>query len=461
MLRLNPKKLETRELSIDDIGTLYFHENRVFRAINDSHIHLVKELFQRGFLKEIVEAGYFPKTWVSDVEIEGYSLVVEHELIPNWNYSYEWSFTMLQDAALLVLDLNIIAQKYGFQMMDGHALNVVFRENKPCYVDLGSFIFASDNNTWVGYSIIQKSFYVPLVLWSKNMQKTAVNILLMREYFPRHEYIKIVHPILSLFNFNWIQKLQSNLERLVAASENQIQAKLEINNAVLNMLLFIKKIFFQKFSAQRLRRKVKRLKAPKKKTLWTEYHNNTKPMHDYRFQRLTEMINKLTNASTLIEIATNQGRFSKHLIENTNIKSIIASDYDETAIDILYKNKPNKILPLVYDIVRPMTRKPDSYFYSRMKSDICLALAISHHLLLSQNISIDYLFQSLQKLSNKYVIVEFMPMGLFSGDITKIPPVPDYYTTDWFKIKFKEYFTLITDELLEKNRHVFVGRLKD
>ena len=89
-----------------------------------------------------------------------------------------------------------------------------------------------------------------------------------------------------------------------------------------------------------------------------------------------------------------------------------------------------------------------------------MALALTHHLILSHNIDIDYIFKSMRALTTKYIIIEFMPLGLYDGKTPTTPKVPPYYTAQWFRNNFEKYFFLITDEQLEVNRHLFVGKAK-
>ncbi|WP_432772788.1 hypothetical protein [Francisella salimarina] len=140
MTKIYKKDCTTVELSVDPHGDLFFYKNRVFRAINEEYVCDVKNMFSSGFIDELNRKELFPKSWISDVQIEDYNLVIEHEKIEHWNYPYEWSFDMLKDAGLTILEVNEIANKYGYQIFDGHANNVVFNMNKPQYIDLGSFI---------------------------------------------------------------------------------------------------------------------------------------------------------------------------------------------------------------------------------------------------------------------------------------------------------------------------------
>lgn len=92
-----------------------------------------------------------------------------------------------------------------------------------------------------------------------------------------------------------------------------------------------------------------------------------------------------------------------------------------------------------------------------VKSDIVMALAVTHHLILTQQYQINDIFNTLKSYSNKYVFVEFMPLGLWNGHNN--PTVPDWYTVDWFKEHFEKYFKLLKIDHYEKNRILFIGEI--
>ena len=137
--QLKSNNLRTVEFSIDTVGKLFFCKDRVLRAINQPYVDQVQEMFNGGMIQELIDKELFVNSWISVTKIEGYNLVIEHEYIEFWNYPYEWSFNMLKDAAILVLDVNSVANKYGYELFDVHAFNVVYDMSRPKYVDLGSF----------------------------------------------------------------------------------------------------------------------------------------------------------------------------------------------------------------------------------------------------------------------------------------------------------------------------------
>jgi len=458
------KDCKTVELSVDLQSNLFFCRDRVFRAINSDYIDEVKEMFKSGFIDEVIEKKLFPKTWISEEQIENYALVIEHEYINHWNYPYEWSFSMLKDAAQTVLDINRIANKYGYEIMDGHSYNVVFNMNKPQYIDLGSFIKKSDTkNNWSSYRIFYNHFYIPLDLWSNNYSNIARNIFLMEDDFNEIEFLRFKYKLLNkVIKTQFIIQLINNSHRLALSSYSKINIKLKNKTFKKHIALLLFKLLKNSYTSNRIEQKILKLHKPIEKSMWNDYHNDIIPEKNERFIRIKEIINSLTDVTSAIELASNQGKFAKFILDNTHIKQIIATDYDKEAVDIMYINNKNSenFLPLLFDFVRTNGRKYDEHIYTRIKSDLVIALAVTHHLLLTQNISIEFIFKTMKRLTNKYIIVEFMPIGLYGGNIDTVPSLPNYYNLDWFKDNFNLHFDLILDEKLEFNRHLFVGRLK-
>src|SRR5690606_16755230 len=52
--------------------------------------------------------------------------VLEHPVRPVWSYPYEWSFSMLRDAALLQLDLLAVALEHDLSCKDATPFNIQF-----------------------------------------------------------------------------------------------------------------------------------------------------------------------------------------------------------------------------------------------------------------------------------------------------------------------------------------------
>ena len=459
MIKLERKNIKEVRISIDEMGKVYFYNNRVLIVINEDYIHVVKEIFESGFLNKLIELELFPMTWiVDDIKISGYNFIVEHKTVKYWNYPYEWSFNMLKDAALVLLEVNNIANQFGFELIDTHFNNVVFDRTKPKFFDLGGFEVIKDKSIWKGYIGFYDHFYATLYLWSNGYVNSARNITLMNICFSQDEFFKIKHPIIYT---KAVSKMFLNIRRLAMTSSYKIESK--FNNIIIKKILFIIKKFIQsKFTGSALEDKVKKLNYYKGSSTWGDYHTNIDVEREKRFQRVLEIICTFKDANTLVEVASNQGKFASYVSSNSHLENIIATDYDEEAVDTMYLNNRNStnLVPFIFDFIRPNGRILDKPIQDRIKSDIVMALALTHHLILSQNIDIDYILKSMRALTNKYIIIEFMPLGLYDSKLHITPKVPTYYTTQWFKDNFEKYFFLITDEQLEVNRHLFVGKTK-
>jgi hypothetical protein len=91
----------------------------------------------------------------------------------------------------------------------------------------------------------------------------------------------------------------------------------------------------------------------------------------------------------------------------------------------------------------------------RFKADIAIALALSHHLILSQKYDLTDIFSNLASYTRKYALIEFMPLGLWTTG--QVPNVPEWYTKEWFKKGFERYFNVLLEEKIAENNILFVG----
>lgn len=461
------EELKTLEFSIDQICTLFFYGDRVVRGVNSEYIEQVNDMMSGGMLDELITKKLFVKTWISDLKIEGFDLVIEHENIEFWNYPYEWSFSMLQDAANTVLDCNEVANKYGYELFDVHAFNVVFNMAQPVYVDFGSFIKVDTRNgkAWTGFNNFYNSFYMPLYLYNKGFSDLSNSIYLYNGFFSDKDLFLLRHKYSTFLGSSIgdkLFKLHNGKRRLSAARYSRVIDKYGKHNKI-DLILKLKRTFQNLYSTNKARKIIKSVSKSRVDSYWKDYHNDKKPSEDRRFLRITEVIkNNLKDGKSLIELASNQGKFANFVLENTQITKLIATDYDKNALDHIYKRNQGRedVLPLLYDFVRPNNRSNTRIVSDRIEGDIVMALAVTHHLILTQDVGLSHIFNVLESITSKYIIVEFMPLGLYSGDMNNIPPVPEFYTLEWFKEAFSDKFEYILDEEVDINRHLFVGRLK-
>src|SRR5262249_54457679 len=78
----------------------------------------------------------------------------------------EWSFSQLQDAALLTLDVQRSALAFGMSLKDCSAYNIQFRAGQPVFIDTLSFETYREGEPWVAYRQFCQHFLAPLALMS-------------------------------------------------------------------------------------------------------------------------------------------------------------------------------------------------------------------------------------------------------------------------------------------------------
>jgi hypothetical protein len=121
--------------------------------------------------------------------------------------------------------------------------------------------------------------------------------------------------------------------------------------------------------------------------------------------------------NTAADFGTNDGHFANILAGKA--KMVLAIDSGSNCINQLYlaqkANMQANILPLVVDIANPTpaigfrNQERDS-FLSRLTADLVVALALIHHLHFSNNIPLDKQADFFSGLSQKFLLIEFIPV---------------------------------------------------
>jgi hypothetical protein len=457
---------------MDEIGRIFSWNDKTLRGISKKYTAETNELLSSGLIEELVQKKLFPVTAVSDYSLESFGLILEHQKITPVTYPFEWSFEMLKAAGQVVLEVNKIANRYGYELKDAHPFNVIFDKHRPMYVDFGSFI-KRNGTSWLGYEDFIKSYCYPLKQWKTGEQfLTRANLASsLRGGMPHSSYYNWKSPFYRLFSIDFIDKIADNFYKfktIQSIPNDQIENK--FSGRIGKLILNLKKskiLPFQKTSIEKLSRKLKRIKMRKNQSMWVDYHSQfidskgelrTTP----RFARILEIVNELKIKSAL-ELAGNQGVFSEMLLHQTTIENIICTDYDSQAIDSLYKRcieKELDVTPVVLNIRNPISDTWLPLFENRIETPECaIGLALLHHLILTQGLGLQTIFDIFKSYTSKYVFIEFMPLGLWSASSPEVN-VPEWYNVDWFKEIFEKNFNLIKQEQLEDNRILFVGIIK-
>jgi 2-polyprenyl-3-methyl-5-hydroxy-6-metoxy-1,4-benzoquinol methylase len=453
--------IERSSLSGSDYGHVFMWQGRLFRGFHKENIDEVLKLVNSDFLKELIQKKFFIKTWISELTFETFDIVLEHQLIEVVTYPREWSFNMLKDSAKLVLDINETAQKYGFKTIDCHPYNVLFNNSRPIYVDFGSFK-KTDIVDFVlaPYHEFMKSYYYPLKIWSligpyfgrSSVARTAASL-------PINGYIKIFYPFVRRIDGSLIDKFFQFLHCLKTIKYRDL-SKLN-KNKLKKLLTFISNLDLIYYIISRsakikyLKKKISKIIPLSEKSYWSHY--NIKNIENVsRFSEIKKRLLQL-NVKTVLEVGGNKGYFSK-MISRYNFERIICTDFDAAAIDAGYQDAQKENACINWAVLNPFGSEDDFSEIStieRLRSEVVIALALTHHIILTESFSIAKTLRTLSMYTSNYIMVEFMPLGLYNGKTA--PPLPSWYNLENFSKEFSKLFKIIEICQLEENRILLIG----
>ncbi len=426
MTILKEELTDFQKVQLDPIGQVYMYKDGIIRVINQTYKKYVERLMKSGLIDKLMEEKLLVDTFISsDVDEEG-RMILEHKRIIPCTSASQWSFEMMKDVAKAVLRMNVICWEYGYELKDCHQANILFDGTHPVYVDLGSIVKRCNSNSeknWIAKKEFFSSYYYPMKLWSTGYEDMAGAIMGSG----------------GRFNINEMRRMLFHIPTCV---DDLLSLKHECSilhkNPVKEM--------------QYLYSKMDRLSA-KKDTTWGEYQNDYWEKGCARFDEEIEWINKTSEIESMTELGANQGYFSYLVATKTKVKRIYATDYDKKAVDIMYqklkeKDVDCKITPFVMDFVWTPIQQLRGY-----RSDLVVANAMTHHLLLTQGLKMSVLTEQLAELTDKYVIVEFMEYGVNQ----RKADLPKWYTLENFLKGLSERFSVVHVSKTSKRRIMVIG----
>lgn len=451
---------------IDEVGTVFLASGRVYRAVRAEAASAVEQLLRCGLLEDLAQRGLIPATWRSELMIPGYAFVLEHQRLPVISYPYEWSYGMLRDAAILVLEVNRVARTYGWELKDAHGFNVLFDGAEPRFVDVGSLTRVPPNaRGWPAYEEFLRSFEYPLRIWSEGGTFVARRLVASAEPMSHADY--------GLCRWAWVRWMGPQFYQRLLARWHQYRRLSRLSEAKLaecrtsgagQVAAWLKQLPWlpaQNVSLSEVQARVRDRRRRKHGGFWSDYQQiGSAFVATPRFQRIIALLESFKVAS-IVELAGNQGWLSEELLRRRIVQSALCTDAEEWAVDQAYERTKSSGLKLhtaVLDVVHPMATPFGEPPTARFQAQAVLALAVTHHLLLTQAVPVERVLRSIGAYTTEFVFVEFMPLGLWDG--TRAQPLPAWYGSDWFRAAFAREFEPVLEEQLEENRLLFCGRVR-
>ena len=442
------KDFEWVTVSVDKMGRVFQDEEYFYRGIYNqkNQLRRIDRLFKNpgGVINELVKKEIILPIEEADItfiDSDEFGTILRSRKIRNVIYPTEWSYSMLLQAANLMMDMEEILLKYGYTLSDYHPYNILFEGTKAYHVDLGSIITADVNSEQLFIKAMVEKYYRPLHMWSKK-KKSITELYMFDAGISDKEWDEYLYGIVL---GKWLYK------RKIIIKGNKEESISLLRERFNNLVDFEREM------------------EAGHHIDWSGYQDeffekDGRVKENKRFQVVAEFIKKY-GIRTITELAANQGAFSQMCVEKEIISYSLAIDYDEWAIDKLYHRllKRDKELPIslgVVNIVWPKSRDHNDS-RKRMHNEAVVALALTHHLILSQGLTIEKTLDIIMSYAEKYVFVEFMPLGLYSRHISNgASRLPKEYTIENFRKIFEERCELKEEVKISINRVLFVGEIR-
>jgi hypothetical protein len=378
----------------------------------------------RGFRRrgvndfEALEAATFFQRALSEGDLVGtervaapdalgadWPLVVRHPRLQVISYPYEWTFSMLRDAALLQLRLTRQALAEQLITKDATPYNVQFEGSRPVFIDIGSFEMLESGLPWFGYRQFCTMFLNPLLLRARRDLPFQPWLRGSMEGIPPQAMVRLLgrRDRWRPGTFTHVT-LHARLERRNEATERNVIS--ELGRAGYGPALIDAQL-------RKLTRVVERLRWEPAKSTWSGYSDRShyEDTDLAAKEAFVESVVGRTRRRLVWDLGANDGHFSR--IASRHAEAVIAVDVDELVVDRLYRRLSEEgnstITPLVMDLIDASpsqgwrgTERPA--FFVRTRPDIVLALALVHHLAIPGTVPPEQITDWLVSLDTEIVL---------------------------------------------------------
>jgi hypothetical protein len=389
-------------------------QGEVYRALNAESAGYHSQLLRMPFFTEAMARGEIIESspaadLIPLVQSAGFDSAVRHVRVPLISWPWEWSFSMLRDAALLHLRLMRQALASGWILCDATPCNIQFIGARPVHIDTGSFVPLTQGGAWDGYRQFCQQFLYPLMLqawkgvdfqpWLRGrldgiLPEQFSRLLSLRDLFRR-----------GAFSHVWLHGLLNSRGPV----QRPIRESLVTSGFSTEMILH---------NVQGLERIVRGLKWRAPRSAWLNYVSSEphvqadQPAKAAFVRAACEFLQpRLT-----WDLGCNRGFYSRIAAEYGRVAAL---DADQPTIDRLYGElkqdsvgSARRILPLVHHVADPAPdlgwrgRERES-FEKRSRPQLILALAVLHHLVIGSGLRLDDILEWLQE-QNAHVVLEWV-----------------------------------------------------
>jgi len=363
----------------DPASHVVFDESRVLRLLDERGLAGWKALSDTEFFARATGDGRLIAAKEVPHDDPSAAGALEHPTIPFISYPYEWTFSMLKDAALLQLDLLGEALADGITIKDATPFNIQFVSGEPVFIDIGSFEEYSPGEPWIGYRQFTRQFLFPLMLrawaglpfqpWLRgNMEgPTAGDMKNMLPLSRRMRPAAMMHV-----------SLQARMEERMSGAA--VRSELKTAGFSADLILA---------NVRKLRKLVSSLEWDASGEGWVEYERCDHVGRDR--QSKGEFLESAIDAhrpDRVLDLGANDGFFSELAASHGAVA--IAVDGDEQVLEGLYRSGSGVSIALG-DLTNPSPSQgwagvERPALDQRARPDLVIAYGLIHHLIYTASI---------------------------------------------------------------------------
>ena len=395
----------------DPGGFVSVTRDRVLRTVFPGGLANLNACLNSSAARRFVEEGYLVATHRTEGDAVPGRQVVEHPRIPFVSYPWEWPAAMLHVAARLTLELCAALLEEGLGLKDATPMNILFRGPRPVFIDVLS---VEERNPldpiWLADAQFARTFLIPLLLNRRTGCQIHELLLFHRDGIAPEEAVRR----LPTFR-RWLSPdlgLVTLPARAGRFENERLYRPRQAREA--GEARFILARHFRS-----LRKTLEGLEPGAAKSAWTNYEaacpSYTNEQQAAKRQWLERTLAEI-KPSRVLDAGSNTGEFS--LMAASAGASVVSIDSDPNSVAALWRSafaSGADILPLVVDLARPTP--PAGWLCQEHFSflerggdffDCALFLAVTHHLMLTDQIPLDRIFEAAASLTTRWLAIEYV-----------------------------------------------------
>ena len=427
----------------DPSGFLFCRDRLIYRQINTVYKTHYDRLIESGLYRALVDAELLiphEEVPISGTQPDEAYKVIKPELVPFISYPYEWCFSQLKDAALLTLEIQKKSLDYGMSLKDCSAYNIQFRNGKPVFIDTLSFETYREGVPWIAYRQFCQHFLAPLALMSYKDVRLNQLFRVYIDGIPLDLASSLLpgRTRLAFGIFSHIH-LHARSQKLFAGKPLSTTDRKMGRIGLLGLI-------------DSLEQAIRKLSWQPQGTEWIGYLDDTNYSTD-AFRHKEELVSgflDITDPKLAWDLGANTGFFSRVAAKKGVLT--ISFDVDPACVESNYHTCVNhhetNVLPLLLDLTNPSPgvgwqNEERASLLDRGPADAALALALIHHLAISNNLPLDSVASFFSRICGS-LIIEFVPKSDSQVQrllMTREDIFPDY-TQEAFESAFRKYFVV-------------------